>query len=74
MKTIKREIEFLGIELEIEFYYYHEQPVNPICPCYPPEYDIIAINHKGEDIYDIVSEIKNFEEKIINKLSENEND
>jgi hypothetical protein len=68
MKTIKRDIEFFGIELEIEFFYYQSEPAAPGCPSYPAEYDIIAIRHKGEDIYDLVSEIKNFEEKIINKL------
>jgi hypothetical protein len=73
MKAIKRDIEFLGIELEIEFYYYPAEHAVPGCPSYPDEYDIMAIRHKGEDIYDLVSEIKNFEEKIIDKLSENEN-
>jgi hypothetical protein len=73
MKTIKREIEFLGIELEIEFYYYPAEPASTGCPSYPDEYEIVSIRHKGDDIYDLVSEIKNFEEKIINKLDENEN-
>jgi hypothetical protein len=73
MKTIKRDIELFGIELEIEFYYYPAEPADLGCQSYPCEYDIMSIKHKGEDIYDLVSEIKNFEEKIINKLDENEN-
>jgi hypothetical protein len=71
MKTIKREIELFGIELEIVLFY---STTFSECPSCTQEYDIMCIYHKGENIYELVSNIKDFKKKIIDKLSENEND
>ncbi len=71
MRT-KQDIEIFGVELEIEYHHYKGEPTTHDYQGSDEEFEIIDIKHNGGSVYDMVSEINGWEQKIYDKLKENE--
>ena len=61
-------IEFKGAKLEIEFEIERYYPATIEAPEEGGSFEITDILHEGVSVYDLVSEIKNYEELIIDKI------
>ena len=61
-------IEFKGAKLEIEFEIERYYPATRETPEEGGSVEITDILHEGISVYDLVSEIKNYEELIIDEI------